>query len=155
VTSPDEEMSSSDRVLMKALAEAIGDQRPPIDLVARCEGLLSWIDVDSELASLLDQPVPEEVGTRGGASSAIAFEFAIADGTCVIEVTPSQSALHGQLLGGETAQVIVRTAAGETHSLPVDELGNFTIDNPPSGAIRLEWELIAGSRRIHTDWFVI
>jgi hypothetical protein len=155
VTSPDDEMSAPDRNLMRALAEAIGGQRPPIDLVARCEALLSWIDVDSELAILLDQPVAEAAGTRGATSSALTFEFAIADGSCVIEVTLPDGGLRGQLLGGETQHVIVRTAAGVTHSLPVDEFGNFSLDNPTLGAIRLELELLGASRRIHTDWFVI
>ena len=154
MTTPDDEMSASDRHLMQALAEAIGGQRPPIDLAARCEGLIAWIDVDSELAVLLDESASEVAGTRG-ATSNVAFEFAVEDGSCVIELAPSDGALRGQLLGGEAHHVIVRTAAGVTHSLDVDELGNFLLDNPPSGALRLELELIATRRRIHTDWFVI
>ena len=154
MTSPDDEMSASDRHLMQALAEAIGGQRPPIDLAARCEGLLAWIDVDSELAMLLDESASEVAGTRG-ASSTVAFEFAVEDGSCVIELAPSDGALRGQLLGGEANHVIVRTAAGVTHSLDIDELGNFLLVNPPAGALRLELELIATRRRIHTDWFVI
>jgi hypothetical protein len=147
-------MSASDRILMKALAEAIGGTPPPVDLVARCEGLLAWIDVDSELAMLLDAPVAEAAGTRG-ATTSVTLEFAVDDGSCVIELTPSEDALRGQLLGGETAQIVVRTAAGATHSMPVDELGNFALDRPPSGTIRLELELNPEGRRIHTDWFVV
>ena len=83
------------------------------------------------------------------------LEFAVDDGTCVIELTPSENALRGQLLGGEADQIVVRAADGATHSLPVDELGNFTLDPSPSGTFRLELELIPESRRIHTDWFVV
>ncbi len=155
MTSPDDEMSASDRNLMQALAEAIGGQRPPVDLAARCEGLIAWVDVDSELARLLDESASEAAGTRGAAASAVAFEFAVEDGTFVIELEPSVGALRGQLLGDVADHVIVRTATGLTHSLDVDGLGNFLLDNPPSGAIRLELELTATSRRIHTDWFVI
>ena len=154
MTNADDQMSASDRALMQALAAAIGGPRPPVDLVARCEGLLAWIDVDSELAMLLDQPVAEAAGTRG-ATPSTALEFALEDGSFVIEVTPSDDVLRGQLLGGEVQQVIVRTAGGVTHSLPVDELGNFSLTHPPSGAMRLELELFAESRRIHTDWFVV
>jgi hypothetical protein len=154
VTNADDEMSASDRNLMQALAEAIGGTQPPVDLVARCEGLLAWIDVDSELAMLLDQPVAEAAGTRGATASAT-LEFVVDDGSCVIELTPSENALRGQLLGGEAHQVVVRTAGGAIHSLPVDELGNFAFDQPPSGTIRLELELIPEGRRIHTDWFVV
>jgi hypothetical protein len=154
VTDADDEMSASDRILMKALAEAIGGPPPPVDLVARCEGLLAWIDVDSELAMLLDQPVAEAAGTRGATASAT-LEFVVDDGSCVIELTTSENALRGQLLGGEADQIVVRAADGAIHSLPVDELGNFALDQPPSGTIRLELELFPEGRRIHTDWFVV
>jgi hypothetical protein len=155
VSNADDEISASDRILMKALAEAIGGPRPPVDLVARCEGLLAWIDVESELAMLLDQTVAEAAGTRGAAPSATTLEFAVDDGTCVIELNPAEDMLRGQLLGGEAQQILVRTAAGATYSLPVDESGNFALLDPPSGTMRLELELLVDSRRIHTDWFVV
>lgn len=155
MSNADDEVSESDRNLMKALAEAIGGARPPVDLAARCEGLLAWIDVDSELAMLLDQPVAEAAGTRGAAPSGVTLEFALDDGTCVIELDPAERVLRGQLLGGQAQQIVVRTAAGATHSMPVDELGNFALIDPPSGTIRLELELSSLGRRIHTDWFVV
>ncbi len=155
MTNADNEMSASDRILMQALAEAIGGPRPPIDLVARCEGLLAWADVDSELAMLLDQPLAEAAGTRGTTSAAPTLEFVVDDGSCVIELDTSEGGLRGQILGGEVHVVVVRTASGVTHSLPVDELGNFSLDQPPSGTMRLELELFAEQRRIHTDWFVV
>ena len=154
MTNADDEMSAADQALMQALAAAIGGPRLPIDLVARCEGLLAWIDVDSELAMLLDQPVVEAAGTRGTAPPTAALEFAAGDGSCVIEVTPSAAALRGQLLGGAAPEVVARTTTGTTTSSPIDELGAFEISNPPAGTIRLEFDLTDG-RRIHTDWFVI
>ncbi len=153
MTNTGDEMSSSDRILMMALAEAIGGHVPPLDLVARCEGLLPWIDVDSELADLLDQPLAEAAGTRGAAPTA-ALEFAVEDGSCVIELTPSERVLRGQLLGGEAPVVVIRTITGTTLSSPVDDLGAFEFSNPPSGTIRLELDLVEG-RRIRTAWFVI
>ncbi len=150
----DDEMSSSDRLLMEALADAIGGPRPPIDLASRCEGLLAWIDVDSELAELLDQPIGEAVGTRGAVTSSTTFEFVVGDGSCVIEITPSGTGLHGQLLGGEAQSVVARTTAGAATSSLIDALGAFELSDELSGSIRLELELSDG-RRIHTDWFVI
>jgi hypothetical protein len=154
MTNADDEMSESDRIMMKALAEAVGSARPPIDLVARCEGLLTWVDVDSELAMLLDHPVAEAAGTRGATASPTILEFAVDDGSCVIELTPSENHLRGQVLGGETTEATVRSSAGTSVSSPVDETGAFQVSNPPSGTIRVEVELDDG-RRIHTDWFVI
>jgi hypothetical protein len=140
---------------MSALADAIGRPRPPIDLVARCEGLLAWIDIDSELATLLDEAIVERAGTRGSTSDAASLEFALADGSCVIELTPVSGSLHGQIAGGATAVVDLRTLDGTTLSAPVDEMGVFAIVGPPSGTVRLEFELIGNVRRIHTEWFVI
>lgn len=140
---------------MQALTEAIGGPRPPVNLVARCEGLVAWIDVDSELAMLLDQPVAETAGTRGAAPSDTTLEFALDDGTFVIELETAELVLHGQLLGGHAQQIMIRTAAGAIRALPVDELGNFVLIDPPSGTIRLELELGPHGRRIHTDWFVL
>jgi hypothetical protein len=155
VTNADDEMSPSDRILMNALAEAIGDTQPQRDLVARCEGLLAWMDVDSELAALLDQPVAEAVGTRGTAPPDAALVFVVGDGTCVIELTSSGSSLRGQLLGGRADEIVARTVADAVHRAPIDETGIFSIENPPTGTIRLELELFSDGRRIHTDWFVV
>jgi hypothetical protein len=154
VTSADEEMSSSDRTLMQALAEAIGGSQPPIGLTERLQGLLAWIDVDAELAELLDQSALEASGTRGTTGPAATLEFTVADGTCVIEVMPSGGTIRGQLLGGVALQVVLRTATGASQLSPIDQLGQFEIRNPPSGALRLEFELLEG-RRIHSDWFVV
>jgi hypothetical protein len=154
VTDADDEMSPSDRQLMQALAEAIGGPQPPVDLAARCEGLLAWIDVDSELAMLLDQPVAESAGTRGGLSSTM-LEFSVGDGSCVIELDSSEGRLRGQVLGVEVRQIVVRSATGTTLSVEVDESGSFSLDDLTSGTIRLELEPFSESRRIHTDWFVV
>jgi hypothetical protein len=138
---------------MKALEEAVGGIAPPSGLTSRCEGLLDWMNVDAELAELLEQPVLEGAGTRGADGAVDVLEFSVADGSCVIEVTPSAAVLRGQILGAEAHEITVRTAEGAGHTSPVDEGGRFEINNPPSGGIRLELD-VAG-RRIHTDWFVI
>jgi hypothetical protein len=153
VTGADEHLPASDRILMKALAEALGGDQPPADLAARCEGLLGWLDVDAELAELLDQSALDLTGTRGPGSTPT-LEFTVADGSCVIEISTTEDVLRGQLLGGEAQQVVVRTSAGTSQSALVDELGAFEISNPSSGTIRLEFELLDG-RRIHSDWFVV
>ena len=148
-----DDMASSDRILMEALARAVGSRRPPADLLAQCEGLLGWMDVDSELAALLDQPVAEAVGTRGTTASPAMLEFAVEDGSCVIELTSMAGVLAGQLLGSDAVAVVVRTMTGVTASSPIDEVGEFEINDAPSGTIRLEFELADG-RTIRTDWFV-
>jgi hypothetical protein len=104
---------------------------------------------------LLDQPVAEQVGTRGATTSETTLVFTVDDGSCVIELSLAEQALRGQVLGVHAHEIVVRTAAGTTHPAPVDESGDFAIDDPPSGTIRLELEPISEDRRIHTDWFVV
>jgi hypothetical protein len=154
VSGAEEEMSASDKALMKALAEAIGGLQPPIDLATRSEGLLAWLDVDAELAELLDQPMTEAAGIRGSSTATPVLEFSVADGSCVVEVSVADDAITGQLLGGEAAEVVLRTSSGAVSSAPIEELGAFTFNHPPSGALRLEIDLTEG-RRIHTDWFTV
>ena len=153
MTSADDEMSASDQALMKALAEAVGGTAPPSGLTSRCEGLLDWMDVDAELAELLEQPMLEAAGTRGAGNATDVLEFSVADGSCVIDVTPTPGQLRGQVSGAEVTEITVRTADGDALTSSIDQGGGFEISNPPSGGIRLELD-VAG-RRIHTDWFVI
>ena len=111
------------------------------------------MDVDSELAALLDQPVTEAAGTRGTTASSTMLEFAVGDGSCVIELTSIEGVLTGQLLGSDAVAVVVRTMTAVSESSPLDEVGGFEINDAPSGTIRLEFEL-ANGRTIRTDWFV-
>lgn len=139
---------------MRALARAMGTTpEGSRELIERCQGLIAWIDVDAELAALLERPAEELAGTRGGATSA-ALEFTIADGTCAIELDMSDEAVQGQILGGRAIDMHVRSPDGSTSTVAVDEQGFFDLGNPPRGTIRLELELDDG-RRVHSDWFVV
>ncbi len=137
---------------MRALADAIGEPGDTRDLVERSQGLLSWIDVDAELAALLDTSADELAGTRGSGSSTV-LEFTIADRSCVIEVTTSDDELRGHVLGARSDEIFVRAPDGTAQSSPVDDQGFFTFSNPPHGTIRLECALV-DDRRVHSDWFV-
>lgn len=150
---PDDRPDARDQALLDALASALGPTDPDDDLVDRCHGLLAWLDVDAELAELLEQAPAELAGTRGGGTSAD-LEFTVDDGTCVIEVKVVDGRIRGQILGAAPDQVTLRVVTGVTAPAPVDDLGSFEIADPPPGSARIELDLGAG-RRIHTDWFVI
>jgi len=145
---------TNDQALLDALALALGPSDPVDDLIDRCEGLLTWIDIDAELATLLDQAPAELAGTRGGGTSSADLEFTVDDGTCVIEIKIAGGQVRGQILGPAPDQVTLRVVTGVTTPATVDELGSFEIVDPPPGSARLELDLGEG-RRIHTDWFVI
>ena len=44
---------------------------------------------------------------------------------------------------------------GRPTSLPVDELGNFSLDQPAVGIDPTGVGTVSEGRRIHTDWFVV
>lgn len=148
---PDDAPDERDRALLRDLAGALG--RPDdADLIRRCEGLLAWVDVDAELAELLEQAPVELAGTRGGATPE-QLEFSLDDGTCVIEVRVADGSVRGQILGVNPQHVVLRVVTGVTSPADVDAVGSFEIHDPPAGSARLELDL--DGRRIHTDWFVI
>lgn len=144
-----------DRALLDALGRALAGDRGGTDdddLVGRCEGLLAWVDVDAELAALLEQAPAELAGTRGGDGAGM--EFSVADGSCLIEVDVDGGAVRGQVLGVTPERLMLRIVTGVLEPAEVDALGAFEIVAPPPGSARIEVDLIDG-RRIHTDWFVI
>ncbi len=149
-----DDTSEADALLLEQLGAALGTMPPDDGLIARCEGLLTWLDVDAELAELLDQAPAELAGTRGGAGDATGMEFSIADGSCIVEIRLERGTLHGQVVGPTPAAVAVRVVSGVVEPAPLDAHGMFTIDHPPSGSARVEIQMNDG-RRIHTDWFVI
>jgi hypothetical protein len=83
---PDEVMSEADRELLAALGDAWGDDPLPVGIIDRADGLLTWADVDEELAELLETSSTELPGTRGASLPGTSLEFQVADGTVVIEV---------------------------------------------------------------------
>lgn len=148
----DESPDAHDRALLAALARALGTV-DDTDLIARSTGLLAWIDVDAELAALLERPPAELAGTRGDAAAAD-LEFTVDDGTCVIEISVAGGTVRGVVLGVAPEHVAVRSVNGDLHGAEFDAVGAFTVIAPVSGSVRVELDL-GGERRIHTDWFVV
>jgi hypothetical protein len=155
-THESDDLAPADRELLRELAAATRASEHDVDgLIDSCEGLLTWLDVDAELAALLDQSV-EAAGTRGGTAPSTTLEFAVADGTCVVEAEPTVDSLVVRVHGAEATRVTVRAADGWTVEVALDESGEATTSRPPDGPVRIEIEIeIPENRRIQTDWFVI
>lgn len=158
---PPDAPDPGDQALLDALGRALGGRRSDdaaddADLIGRCEGLLTWIGVDAELAELLDASPAELAGTRGSGSDSdrSGMEFSLADGSCLIEVDVVDGAVRGQVLGVTPARLALRIVTGVLEAADVDGLGAFEFVAPPPGSARIEIDL-DGGRRIHTDWFVI
>jgi hypothetical protein len=150
---PDELMSEADRELLAALGDACGDDPLPVGIIDRADGLLTWADVDEELAELLETTSAEVAGTRGASQSDTVLEFQVADGTVLIEVDLGSGGITGQVLGIDVDVVVLERPGGESGTVDVDELGHFSFPDPEPGAVRLR--IAAGTTDVRTDWFVI
>jgi len=150
----DDEMSDADRELLAALAEAQGDDPLPVGIIDRADGLLTWADVDEELAELLETSSAEQAGTRGASLSEEVLEFQVADGTVVIEVDLGRRGVEGQVLGTDVDVIVLERPGGESNTAPVDELGHFSFPDPEPGTVRLRIAARTGTD-VRTDWFVI
>ena len=151
----DDTMSEADRELLSALGEAWGDDPLPVGIIDRADALLTWADVDEELAALLETSSTELAGTRGAAASDTVLEFQIADGTVLIEVDLARGAgVDGQVLGTEVDVIALERPGGESDTTTVDESGHFSFPDPEPGAVRLRIATGTGTV-VRTDWFVI
>jgi hypothetical protein len=150
----DDVMSDADRELLAALGEAGGDDPLPVGIVDRVDGLLTWADVDEELAELLETSGVELAGTRGASLPDTVLEFRVGDGDIVIEVDLGNGALAGQVLGIDVDVVILERPGGTSGTADVDELGHFSFPDPEPGAVRLRIATGTGTD-VRTDWFVI
>ena len=150
----DNVMSDADRELLAALGDAWGDDPLPVGIIDRADALLTWADVDEELAELLETTSAELAGTRGASQPDTLLEFQIADGTVLIEVDLGSSGITGQVLGIDVDVVALERPGGESGTAPVDEFGHFSFPDPEPGAVRLRIAAATGTD-VRTDWFVI
>jgi hypothetical protein len=149
----DDMMSDADRELLAALGDAWGDDPLPVGIIDRADGLLTWADVDVELAELLETSSTELSGTRGESSDTV-LEFQVADGTVLIEVDAASGGVEGQVLGTHVDVIVLERPGGESDTAPVDDLGHFSFPDPEPGAVRLRIATATGTD-VRTDWFVI
>src|SRR5262245_28509270 len=94
---PDERPSPEELDTLAELSRALGRDPLPAGLVDRLNALVTWADVDAELAALLDDNVL--VGTRGPAVAGTSRRFELADGSITIELTMPTSVASQQVRG--------------------------------------------------------
>ena len=116
----------------------------------------TWRTVDRELEELLtlahDSSLVEDVLVRGAAVTeprVLAFEGA----GFALEVELTGDALVGQVVPGNSCRVVVRSAAGATAAVEVDEDGFFTMTDVPQGTVRFEVTL--GDAGYATEWVLL
>ena len=143
-----------DEHLMSLLSEAMtGDEPVPPDVLEAGYASFTWRTIDGELAGLIyDSSIeePSRSGVRSQQARLRAMTFASSSLTIEIEVTPTS--LMGQLVPAHTSEVFLIFQDGTGRSVPVDELGAFTIDPIPEDRFRLQ---VPGQPQVTTDWIVL
>lgn len=147
----DDDIDEAERPLLDALRSAFAADDLPVGMNEASESLLGWLNIDDELSSLLSDAEAEQAVRRDGGD---AGELGTREGAPVIEWRVEGSAISGLVLVDSITAVETQHSNGDTRRATLTELGRFTLDDVPSGAVRLRLTHADG-RVEHTRWFVV
>jgi hypothetical protein len=145
-----------DEQLLAALRDAERARRVvPDGFVQAGRAAYAWHNIDSELAQLTYDSQRDDsasVTVRAETASVRALTFTSASVTIELEVT-GHSVL-GQISPAREGTVEARTSTGAVVSVPVDEIGCFSVDPKPAGPFRLRCRTADGAD-VATGWIVL
>lgn len=148
--------SWGDEELMTALKEALASrQSVPPEFIQAGRSAFAWHNIDAELAQLTYDSagyVGTAAVTRSEMASIRALTFSSAHLTIELEV--SEDSLVGQVTPARPGTIEVQTTAGVITTIPVDELGYFTVRRAPDSPFRLRWHA-SDSPDIVTGWITL
>jgi hypothetical protein len=152
--SSDAGSTPADDRLLADLARVLGPDAPPDGLFERATGLVEWIDVDHDLAQLLDEADLEAAGTRGTPATDTLATFEVDDGSVVIELVLDDGRLVGHVLAGALSTIRLERVNHDAVDAVVDDVGRFVFAEVAPGPARLRWST-SSERPVITDWFVV
>lgn len=132
---------------------ALADPVPP-ELLGAARMAFGLRELDAQVAELVRDSAVDVPATavRGLAARLLSFEAGDVSIECEITIRGTHRDIIGQLIGGETATLDVLLAdTAEARSVPVGDLGRFTVRDLPPGLVRLRCRLADGST-IVTSW---
>jgi hypothetical protein len=126
-----------DDTLLTALREALAAREAvPPDFVAAAKNAYAWHSIDAELARLAyDSSQEPAAGLRSESASIRALSFVSARMSIEVEITGDS--LLGQLIPAQPGTVEIHALDGGTVTVPVDEVGCFTVEPKPGSPFRL------------------
>lgn len=146
----------SDKELLGELEAAMRAEREvPARFVEAGKAAFAWRTVDAELAALTADSARDDramAGLRAEEASVRAITFATATVTIDVELTPD--ALFGQVVPARAGELQVCPREGETQTVPVDEVGWFSVRPRPTQTFRLRFEA-DGEPAVVTEWIVL
>lgn len=150
----DASMSAEESRLLGRLGGALGSDLPPAGMAQRLEGLLAFHDVERELLELLQDAAAEPAGMRGAVTREDRLAFDLGPGQVSLELVPERDGLHGQVLSGDVADVVLERVSAEPQTTAVDAIGTFFFARPGPGPARLRLRVRSGAP-VTTDWFLL
>jgi len=140
-----------DDLLLTELGAALREDVPQ-PMVSAAKDAYTWRTIDAELAVLSADSADdlEAVGARGGGSTAVrALSFEAPSLTIEVDIGPE--GLLGQFVPPQSGTVQPRTRTRLLATVPVDDLGRFSVLSGPLAPFRLYCETSTGIR-VLTDW---
>jgi hypothetical protein len=147
-----------DDALVDALKAALPPDPLPPGLLDRARSLSTLLDLDRDLAELLESSAAEPAGMRGTAIAPERSTFRSPGGDVVVETTHRAGGLTGVVVRGDVVEVGLESEHGGVATAEVDELGRFAFPAVPATVVRLRFRLRpSGSDRapVTSEWFLL
>ncbi len=139
--------------LLAALREALEARRAvPPELIRASESAYTWLNIDTELAQLTyDSSTDRSEAPVLRAETASIRSLTFTSPHLTIELEVTDSALLGQVIPMQAGTIEVQDRSGESRSVPVDDLGCFSVSPIPAGQFRMRCRA-AGGLDVATGW---
>jgi hypothetical protein len=149
----------AEQVLEPLLAElrSVIERADPVPdaVIAGAKACFTWRTIDAELAELVADSGLIASATRSSAAARL-LTFEGAGLTVEVEVGETGATRHlvGQLIPVGRARITLRWAAG-SRDVEADELGRFTADDIPAGAVSMSVQRGNAAGTVVTSWVSI
>ena len=133
--------------LREALQEAA---QVPRSVLEAGYSAYAWRTIDAELAELTYDSSTEDPALAGSRSQQAPLRaLTFASGSVTIELQLEGPVLLGQVVPAEPGELLVTLRDGSSRTVPVDDLGCFTVDPIPQLPFRLR---LGGPSPVATGW---
>jgi hypothetical protein len=142
--------------LMAALRAAVEARAAvPAAFIEAGKNAYTWHDIDAELASLAYDSRQDDgraAALRSEDASVRALTFQSAQFSIEIEI--ADGSLFGQLIPSQPGTAEFQSRSGPVFTVPIDEVGCFTVDQVPDGPFRLRCQTEAQAE-VRTGWVTL
>ena len=136
--------------LREALQEA---RQVPRSVLEAGYSAYAWRTIDAELAELTYDSSTEDPALAGSRSQQAPLRaLTFASGSVTIELQLEGPVLLGQVVPAQTGELLVTLRDGSSRTVPVDDLGCFTVDPIPQLPFRLR---LGGQSPVATGWITL